>query len=118
MPSSPRQPQPLGFSDVAFQLIGLKLKAKTPPYVVEHGWKLMDVFAATQGEAAYCNQEVEEGDTLLFVDGSDVLALGDSGVIAALRGQLKSQVHLVFSSATSSSLFRITVLRHSQSELL
>ena len=111
-------PQPLGLSDVAFQLIGLKLKDKMPPYIVEHGSQLIDVFAATQHDAAYCNQPVEAGDELLFVDGVEVTSLGPSGVIASLRGQTKSQVHLVFSSARNSSLFRITVLRHAQSELL
>lgn len=103
---------------MAFQLVGLKLKDKMPPYVVEHGSQLIDVFAATQNDAAYCNQPVEAGDVLLFVDGVDVAALGPSGVIASLRGQTKSQVHLVFSSASNSTLFRITVLRHAQSELL
>jgi len=98
-------------SEETLHLIGLKLAEKGPPYVVEDGKALVDVFGAVQGQPQYSNQFVEQGDTLLFVDGHDVSVLGAKGIAHRLNGQAKSQTHLVFSSRKSSSLYRITVLR-------
>jgi len=98
-------------SEETLHLIGLKLAEKGPPYVVEDGKALVDVFGAVQGQPQYSNQFVEQGDTLLFVDGHDVSVLGAQGIVHRLNGQAKSQTHLVFSSRKSSSLYRITVLR-------
>ena len=102
---------PPSVPEEVFQLVGLKLIDKMPPYVVEHGNGIMDVFGIYQGDAQYSNQVLQEGDTLLFVDGNDVAGLGPQGIVSSLRGQSMSQVHLVFSSRQNASLFRITVLR-------
>jgi len=40
--------------------------------------------------------------------------LGAIGIVKCLTGQAYTQVHLVFSSRRTSSLYRITVLRHAQ----
>jgi hypothetical protein len=108
------QEQPDTLSVRVLQLVGLKLRTTFPPYVVEHSNGLVDVFGNQQGDAPYSNQIVEEGDTLLFVDGDDVSLLGAIGIVKCLTGQAYTQVHLVFSSRRTSSLYRITVLRHAQ----
>ena len=106
--------QPDSLSVQVLQLVGLKLRTTFPPYVVEHSNGLVDVFGNQQGDAPYSNQIVEEGDTLLFVDGVDVSLLGAIGIVKCLTGQAYTQVHLAFSSRRTSSLYRITVLRHAQ----
>ena len=108
------QEQPDTLSVRVLQLVGLKLRTSSPPFVVEHSNGLVDVFGNQQGDAPYSNQIVEEGDTLLFVDGDDVSLLGAIGIVKCLTGQAYTQVHLVFSSRRTSSLYRITVLRHAQ----
>jgi hypothetical protein len=83
--------------------VGLKLQEKMPPYIVEHGSRLVDVFGVLHAE----NQLVAAGDKLLYVDGHAVSALGPKALVKLIRGQPKSQVHLVFSSSQNVSLFRI-----------
>jgi hypothetical protein len=85
--------------------VGLKLQEKMPPYIVEHGSRLVDVFGVLHAE----NQLVAAGDKLLYVDGHAVSALGPKALVKLIRGQPKSQVHLVFSWSQNVSLFRIVL---------
>lgn len=113
-PADQKLAAPHTLSSQVLQLVGLKLRTEFPPYVVDHGKHLVDVFGVQQGDADYSNQIVEEGDTLLFIDHDDVSVVGAKGIVQRLEGQAKTQVHLVFSSRRTSSLYRISVLRHAQ----
>ena len=82
----------LSFRDETLQVVGLQLHhGKGPPYIVEHGFGLIDVFGVKQGDPNYSNQVVEEGDTLLFVDSQDVSSLGEGPILQRLRGESLSQ---------------------------
>ena len=95
IPLVPNQPagfRALSFRDETLQVVGLQLHhGKGPPYIVEHGFGLIDVFGVKQGDPNYSNQVVEEGDTLLFVDSQDVSSLGEGPILQRLRGESLSQ---------------------------